>query len=136
MRATGPATTRQELAEGRQYDLVACDGDISVNINFDPVNGGGIDGSLNGSNLRTVAFRVISVTALSDRSTSSLSEVTLEILNANDVCEGQLELLTDAPGPTSSSEAVRCATVGGPFLVWGSNWPSRTSIAMASMTLS
>ena len=92
LRATG-----LKLLEGKQVCAVVYDSDIS--INFDP-----IDGSLKGANLGTVAFEVISVTALTGHSSSSLPKVEIEILDAEDVCERELELITDAPEPESSSE--------------------------------
>ncbi len=70
-----------------------------VSINYDP-----LDGSLKGDNLGTVAFEVLSVTRLDGFSSSSLPQAEIEILDANDVCEGSLTLFTDAPEPISSSE--------------------------------
>ena len=49
--------------------------------------------------------RVLSVTARTDGSESSLPEVEIEILDADEVCDCEtLTLFTDAPEPTSSSE--------------------------------
>ena len=92
LRATGLA-----LLVGKEVRAVVYDSDIS--INYDPLNG-----SLKGANLGTVAFEVLSVTALTGFSSSSLPAVEIMILNAEDVCEGALELFTDAPEPESSSE--------------------------------
>ncbi|MDA2924537.1 PKD domain-containing protein, partial [Acidobacteria bacterium AH-259-L09] len=96
--------TGLKLLEGQQVCAVVYDGDLSININFDPINGGVIDGSLKGANLGTVAFEVISVTELTGVSSSSLPQVDIQILDAAEVCEGALELFTDAPEPISSSE--------------------------------
>ena len=92
LRATGLA-----LLVGKEVCAVVYDSDIS--INYDPLNG-----SLKGANLGMVAFEVLSVTALTGFSSSSLPAVEIMILNAEDVCEGALELFTDAPEPESSSE--------------------------------
>jgi len=53
-----------------------------------------------------VAIEVNSVTQVTGFSSSSLPQVEINILDADDVCEGQLELCTDedCPAPTSSSE--------------------------------
>ncbi len=83
--------------EGQQVCAVVYDSDISMN--YDP-----LDGSLKGANLGRVAFEVISVTALTGWSSSTLPEAEIEILDAEEVCEGPLELFTDAPEPDSSSE--------------------------------
>ncbi len=92
LRATGLA----QLV-GETVCAVVFDSDIS--INYDP-----LDGSLKGANLGTVAFEVVDVRARTDDSSSSLPEVDIEILDAECVCEGELELFTDAPEPNSSSE--------------------------------
>ena len=83
--------------EGQPVCAVVYDSDIS--INYDP-----LDGSLKGANLGRVAFEVISVTALTGWSSSTLPQVDIKILNAVEVCAGPLELFTDAPEPESSSE--------------------------------
>ena len=62
------------------------------------------DGILKGDNLGTVAFEVLDVRKLEGFSSSSLPEVDIEILDADEICEGELELFTDAPEPVSSSE--------------------------------
>ena len=51
-----------------------------------------------------MAFEVISVTELTGFSSSSLPQVEIQILDAEEVCEGALELFTDGPEPISSSE--------------------------------
>ena len=89
LRATG-----LKLLEGRQICAVVYDSDIS--INYDP-----LDGSLKGANLGTVAFEVLAVTP---RTEFSLPEVGIQILDAEEVCERLLTLLTEAPEPISSSE--------------------------------
>ncbi len=81
----------------RSNSAVVYKSDIS--INYGPLNG-----SLKGDTLGTVAFEVLSVTQLTGGSSSALPKVDIQILNANDVCEGALLLFTDAPAPTSSSE--------------------------------
>ena len=86
-----------KLLEGREICAVVYDSDISMN--YGPLNG-----SLKGANLGTVAFEVISVTALTGYSSSSLPKVEIKILDAEDVCERDLEFFTDAPEPESSSE--------------------------------
>jgi len=92
LRATG-----LELLEGQTVCAVVYDSDIS--INYDP-----LDGSLKGANLGTVAFKVTSVTPLVGFSSSSLPEVEVDILDAEEVCEGGLELFLNAPELESSSE--------------------------------
>jgi len=92
LRATGLA-----LLEGERVCAVVYDSDIS--INYDPING-----SLKGANLGTVAFEVLDVRHLMGVSSSSLPEVDIRILDAEVVCEGPLELFTEAPAPISSSE--------------------------------
>ena len=99
LRATG-----LKMLEGQKVCAVVYDGDVSINIDYDPVDGGFTEGSLKGANLGTVAFQVISVTELTGFSSSSLPQVEIEILDAEEVCGGALELLTDAPEPISSSE--------------------------------
>ena len=94
LRATG-----LKMLEGRQVCALAYDGDIGYNI-----DGGIVYGSLKGANLGTLAFEVIMVTALSDGSDSLLPKVDIQILDAEVVCEGALQLFTDAPEPISSSE--------------------------------
>jgi prepilin-type processing-associated H-X9-DG protein len=93
LRASGLA-----LLEGQRVCAVVFDSDIS--INYDP-----LDGSLKGANLGVVAFQVVSVTARLDGSDSSLPEVEIEILDAEEVCDCEkMDLLLDAPEPISSSE--------------------------------
>ena len=83
---------------GRRVCAVVFDSDIS--INYDP-----LDGSLKGDNSGIVAFEVLSVSALTGFSDSSLPEVEIEILDAEEVCDcTTLTLLLDAPEPDSSSE--------------------------------
>ena len=103
--------TGLELLEGLTVCAVVYDSDLSININFDEVNGGIIDASLKGANLGTVAFEVISVTQLTGFSSSSLPKVEILILNADDVCEGALRLFTEAPDPISSLAVRRAQPV-------------------------
>jgi len=86
-----------KLLEGQQVCAVVYDSDISMN--YGPLSGG-----LKGSNLGIVALKVLSVTLLTGFSSSSLPQVEVEILNAIEVCGGDLILFTDAPEPSSSSE--------------------------------
>ena len=92
LRATGLTGLLEE-----EVCAVVYDSDVS--INYGPLNG-----SLKGANLGTVAFKVLSVTQLTGFSSSSLPEVQIEILDANDVCGGPLEPFNQAPEPISSSE--------------------------------
>ena len=83
--------------EGFGVCAVVFDSDLS--INYDP-----LDGSLKGDNLGIVAFRVLSVTARTDGSSSSLPKVDIKILNPEDTCAKPLAMLQGAPAPESSSE--------------------------------
>ena len=78
--------------------------DSDISSNYGSSIFGGLDASLKGANLGTVAFEVLAVTQLMGFSSSSLPQVEIEILDAGEVCEGPLSLFTDAPMPTSSSE--------------------------------
>ena len=98
LRATG-----LKLLEGQQVCALVWDSDIS--INYDLVDGYVVNGSLKGANLGIVAFEVISVTALSDGTSSVLPEVQVRILDAQEFCDcATLTLFADAPEPISSSE--------------------------------
>ena len=92
LRATG-----LKALEGQRVCAVVHDSDVS--INYDP-----LDGSLKGDSLGRVAFSVVSVTPLTGESSSSLPEVRVEILDTDEICEGDLILFEDAPTPVSSSE--------------------------------
>ncbi|MBA4718558.1 MAG: hypothetical protein HRO68_05500 [Nitrosopumilus sp.] len=92
LRATGLSSL-----VGENICAIVYDSDIS--INYDP-----LDGSLKGANLGTVAFNVISVTKLTGHSDKSLPKVEIEILDAEQLCNEEFKLLTDAPEPKSSSE--------------------------------
>jgi len=86
----------------REVCAVVFDSDISTN--YDP-----LDGSLKGANYGIVAFKVKSVTAvagLPDFSDSSLPEVEIDILDANEVCNKTLSLFDAQQKLTSSSEEV------------------------------
>jgi len=72
-----------ERLKGEQVCAVVYDTDIS--INYAPLNG-----SLRGATLGTVAFQVMSVTELTGFSSSSLPQVEIKILDAENVCKGQL----------------------------------------------
>ena len=86
-----------KLLEGIPVCAVVYDSDISINY-------GPLDGSLKGANLGIVAFEVISANPPMDLSSSSLPPMQIEILDAEEVCEGEFELFEDAPEPESSSE--------------------------------
>jgi len=95
-------------AEGlnQLIDTVVCavvyDSDIS--INYDP-----LDGSLKGANYGIVAFKVNLVTPVAgsdDFSDSSLPEVEIEILDADEVCNNPLFKFDAQQTLTSSSEEV------------------------------
>ena len=96
--------TGLSLLVGKDLCAVVYDSDVSINYD-DPING-----SLKGANYGTVAFNVISVTALDENvdenvSSSSLPKAFLRILDAEVVCGGPLILLfTEAPELESSSE--------------------------------
>ena len=92
LRATG-----LKMLEGRVVCAVVYDSDFHTNY-------GPLQGNLKGANLGTVAFRVLSVTALTGFSSSSLPKVEIRILDASAICESELTLFTDAPEPESSSE--------------------------------
>ena len=94
LRATG-----LKLLEGLRVCAVVQAGDVSINY-------GPQTGSLKGANLGTVAFEVLSVTQLIGGSSSALPEVSLQIIDADTVCEGQLELFSDAPELFSASEPI------------------------------
>jgi len=86
---------------GQAVCAVVYDSDIS--INYEPLNG-----SLKGANYGIVAFVVISVTAVAgllDFSDSSLPEVEIVILDAEEVCDSDLMLFV-APVPMTSSEEI------------------------------
>ena len=83
---------------GRRVCAVVFDSDVSINYD-DPING-----SLKGDTLGRVAFDVLSVTPLEGFSSSSLPAVEIQILNADEVCEGQLIFLEEVPELESSSE--------------------------------
>jgi hypothetical protein len=91
LRATG-----LRMLVGRDVCAVVYDSDVS--INYDP-----LDGSLKGSNLGIVAFRVLSVMQLFGYSSSTLPQVEIEILDAVQLCMGPLTPFVDAPAPISSS---------------------------------
>ena len=85
--------------EGGTFCAVVYDSDVS--INYDP-----LDGSLKGENLGIVAFmvNVNGVKKLNGFSSSSLPTVKITILDADQVCGGSVEVLTNVPKPPTSSE--------------------------------
>ena len=102
LRAAGLAL----LAGDNHFAICAVVYDSDVSINYDdPING-----SLKGANYGTVAFRVLSVTALDENvdenvSSSSLPKARISILDAEKVCkQPSLTLFTGAPVLESSSE--------------------------------
>ena len=74
-----------------------------ININYGSKTPTGLDGNLKGANLGIIAFHVNGVTDLIDQSSSSLPEVEITILDADEACSENLELFLDAPIPFSSS---------------------------------
>ena len=74
--------------------------DHQVSINYDQRTG-----NLRGANLGTVAFQVVSLTAPTDASPSSLPNVAVRIRDARTVWKGPLALLTDADAPTPQSSS-------------------------------
>jgi len=92
---------------GQNVCAVVYDSDISINYSSpDPVFAN-LDGSLKGANYGIVAFKVISVTGvagLDGFSDSSLPEVEIEILDAEELFQGELALCIEAPELVSSSE--------------------------------
>ena len=89
-----------QLLVGGTYCVVVYDSDISINY-------GSTNGSLKGDNLGTVAFTVLELTGPLETSDSSLPGVTIQIENADEVCQGLSaanNLFEDTPVPDSSSE--------------------------------
>ena len=82
---------------GRTVCAVVYDSDIS--INYGPLNG-----SLKGATLGVAAFTVLNVQYLSGFSSSTLPKVTIQIVDANVACAGELNRFNDAPEPKSSSQ--------------------------------
>ncbi len=93
-------TAGLQALTGKRVCAVVFDGNISMN--YDPLNG-----SLKGANLGTVAFEVISVTPSTGSSTLALPEVEVQILDAEDVCEEDLER-----PPTNTNRAPVLGVVG------------------------
>ncbi len=94
LRATG-----LKQLEGCRFCAVVYDSDLS-SVNYDdPINA-----SLKGANLGIVAFEVLEVRQLFGESSSSLPEVDIRILDAEEYCEGPHVLNTSAPVLESSSE--------------------------------
>ena len=91
LRATG-----LKALQGRRVCAVVFKSDVS--INYDPLNG-----SLKGDNLGVVALSVLDVQARLDTSSSALPAVTVEILDASQICQ-EVAVFEDAPTPTSSSK--------------------------------
>jgi len=95
-----------KLLEGERVCAVVYDGDVGMNYGSDKT-ATGLEASLKGSNIGIVAFIVNSMTpvaGLPDFSDKSLPVAEIEILDAEEQCENEFELLTGAPVPTSSSE--------------------------------
>jgi len=92
LRATGLS-----MLVGHTVLAVVYDSDVS--INYSPLNG-----NLMGANLGIVAFEVLEVRERRDASDSSLPSVTIRILDASSVSEGELALFANAPVPRSSSD--------------------------------
>lgn len=94
LRATGLA-----MLKGATVYAVVYDSDIS--INYSP-----LEGSLKGSTLGVVAFKVLDVVKRTDRdrSSSSLPKVAVRIESVTTVSQLPLSLFSNAPVPRSSSE--------------------------------
>jgi len=88
-----------ELLTGRTVCAIVYDSDTSINYEKYAH-----DGNLKGANLGTIAFIVTDVRTLTGFSSSTLPEVDIKILDANEVCGDPLLLLADVPVPNSSSE--------------------------------
>jgi hypothetical protein len=92
LRATG-----LKMLVGKKVLALVYDSDIS--INYSP-----IEGNLKGGNLGLIAFEVLDARDRLDASSSSLPILSIRILNANAVREGQKVLFANPPIPQSSSE--------------------------------
>ena len=90
------ATSLSSLV-GENVCAVVYDSDVSIDYDI-------LEGSLKGTNLGIVAFTIISVTQLTEFSSSSLPAVEVDILDAELFCEGFFELHTQAIEPDTSSE--------------------------------
>jgi hypothetical protein len=96
-RVTPLRATALKMLEGQDILAVVYDSDISVN--YAP-----LQGNLQGANLGTVAFKVLSVTALTGFSSSSLPQVRVRILSVAEVIQrGPGDFFVNAPEPSSSS---------------------------------
>jgi hypothetical protein len=102
LRATG-----QAMLIGQVVCAVVYDSDVS--INYSPLLG-----NLMGANLGIVAFEVLAVQQRFDGSSGSLPRVTIRILDADEVCAGELLLFANAPVPASSSEPYDVAPPANP----------------------
>jgi len=90
-----------EQLEGGTFCALVYDSDIS--INYDAI----INGNLKGSNLGFAAFEVLVDgvnVIIPEISSSTLPSVDITILDANEVCAGDLNLSFEAPHPVTSSE--------------------------------
>ncbi len=93
LRATG-----LDMLVGQVVSAVVYDGDLSINY-------GPLMGNIQGATIGTVSFKVLEVKELTTWSTGSLPEVTIQILDANRVCQARHQrLFLNAPEPSSSSE--------------------------------
>jgi hypothetical protein len=91
LRATG-----LKLLVGRTVCAVVFDNDVAITA-YSPLTA-----SLRGDDLGIVAFTVNGLTAFTGDAASRLPTVSITIRDADAVCAGPLELLTNAPKPTSS----------------------------------
>lgn len=92
LRATGLA-----MLSGKTVFAVVYDSDISTN--YSPIKA-----NLQGANLGIVAFEILEVRARSNGSDADLPEVTIRILDADNIMNGPFLLFENAPVPESSSE--------------------------------
>lgn len=102
LRATG-----QAMLIGQTVLAIVYDGDVS--INYSP-----LDGNLMGANCGLVAFMVLDVRERRDASTGSLPRVTIQILDVNEVRDGDIMLFANAPVPRSSGEPYDVAPPASP----------------------
>jgi len=89
--------TALAMLAGETVYAVVYDSDLSTNY-------GPIQANLQGANLGTVAFRVVSVDKRGNGSDSDLPRVTITILDASKIDQQSLYLFKNSPEPTSSSE--------------------------------
>ncbi len=85
------------MLTGQTVLAVVYDSDVSINYDS-PING-----SLKGANLGLVALKVLKVTPRTNGSTGSLPVVQVQIADVETAKTGSIQLVTNAPVPSSSS---------------------------------